>query len=454
MRVIRCGMRRSWIALGLGLPLAVAGLYALSRRGAPAGDAGTPTIAKLFASGAAAPAPASLAGLDITNISMADNVATAPLPSKRTARLTLDTNLQNAALGVLESHHIPEAAVVLMDVETGRVLVYANHVEEGSPRDLCAEATAPSASVFKIITGSALLEAGVTPSHKECYSGGEQRIHTRDLVSDPKRDRWCTTLTGAMGRSINTIFARLALRHLKPKGLEGTARTLGYGAPLPFDLPVQPSGLKIPEDSLGFARTSAGFWNTTLSPIHAAWLSATIARGGEPVRPVLVSDVVSSSGKVEHTATMGVSQKRVLKPEVAKSLTEMLDDTVLEGTSYRAFHDGRGKAFLPGVSVAGKTGTLSNANAKRHYTWFTGFAPSHPYMPPQSADGAAPMVNAPRQVAIAVLVVNKPTWQVKANVVAREVLRAYFAGYNLPGVSPPSARRVSDRRDPPTAKNR
>ena len=111
MRVIRCGMRRSWIALGVGLPLAVAGLYALSRRGAPAGDAGTPTIAKLFASGAAAPAPASLAGLDITNISMADNVATAPLPNKRTARLTLDTNLQNAALGVLESHHIPEAAV-------------------------------------------------------------------------------------------------------------------------------------------------------------------------------------------------------------------------------------------------------------------------------------------------------------------------------------------------------
>lgn len=437
-------MRRSWIALGVGLPLAITGLYALSRRGPATADGSAPAISKILSMGASKPAPASLAGLDLTKITMTGDAATAPLPGKRTARLTVDPALQTAALAVVESYHLPEAAVVLMDVESGRVLVYASHVEDGPPRDLAVEAGAPSASVFKIVTGTALLEAGVSPSHKECYSGGEQRIHARDLVPDPKRDRWCTTLTGAMGRSINTIFARLALRHLKPKGLEETAKALGYGAPLPFDVAVQPSGLRIPDEDLSFARTSAGFWNTTLSPIHAAWLSATVARGGEPVRPVLVSDVVSSSGKVEHTASTSVAQKRVMKEDAARAMTEMLDDTVLEGTSYRAFHDGRGKAYLPGVSVAGKTGTLANAAQKKHYTWFTGFAPSHPYTPPAAADGSTQMVTSPKQVAIAVLVVNKPSWQVKANVVAREVLRAYFAGYHLPGVTAPQARRASE----------
>ena len=64
--------------------------------------------------------------------------------------------------------------------------------------------------------------------------------------------------------------------------------------------------------------------------------------------------------------------------ETAAQLATMMEHTVSEGTSWRAFHDGRGGAFLPGVTVAGKTGTLTDAETKRYYTWFTGYAPSHP----------------------------------------------------------------------------
>jgi len=437
-------MRGSWLAFGVGVPIVLAlavATFARSSLRAEGAHGEPPSISKLVggsSAAASAPPAAPLTGLELVKMTVGDATATAPLPDKKIAHLTIDPVLQRATEAVMTMHHVPEASVVLMDVATGKILVYASHVETGPPRDLCVEATAPAASVFKLVTASALVEhAGLTADQRECYSGGEQRIVEKDLVPDPKRDRWCTTLAGAMGRSINTIFARLALKHLKPAILEGTAKSLGFGGVLPFDVPVQASAEHFPEDQLGFARTAAGFWNTTLSPIHAAWLSATIARGGEPVRPVLVADVADEGGKVVWTASSSMAQKRAIKQTTADAVTSMMESTVSDGTSYRAFHDPKGAAFLPNIGVAGKTGTLTDATNQRFYTWFTGFAPSHPIV---IADGDTPASTPPRQVAIGVLVVNNPTWAIKANLLAREVLRAYFASQKVPNVTSPQLR--------------
>lgn len=430
------------MALGLAVP-AVIGLGALAiNKGIRAEDAHDATLTKRLTGAAAAaaatapPAP-TLKGLDLTKITLGD-AATTPLPDGKLARLTVDPVLQKTASAIMSMHHVPEAAIVLMDVQTGKILVYVSHMEKGPLRDLNVEATAPAASVFKVVTGTALVEsAGLGPETKECYSGGEQRLNERDLVPDPKRDKWCSTLAGAMGRSINTIFARSALKHLKPHTLEEHAKSLGFGGPFPFDVPVQQSALKFPEDQLGYARTAAGFWNTTLSPLHAAWLSATVARSGEPVRPVLVNDVVDEKGKTLWVAPSGLGQKRAMKIETAQQVTTMMDTTVSDGTSYKAFHDKHGQSFLPGIAVAGKTGTLTDAQQGRFYTWFTGFAPSHPYVVQVKADGDE-KPTPPRQVAIGVLVVNNPTWSIKANLLAREVLRAYFAQQKVQGVTAPA----------------
>ncbi|HSY22409.1 MAG TPA: penicillin-binding transpeptidase domain-containing protein [Polyangiaceae bacterium] len=369
---------------------------------------------------------APVAGLDLLHIRPGPDGLIAPAGGG-TAALTLDPELQLAATRILAAHHLPEAAVVLMDVATGRVLVYANHVEDGPLRDLCAEASAPSASVFKIVTAAALVEdAHLGVDTKECYSGGEQRIVASDLTPDPARDRWCSTLAGAMGRSINAIFARLAKEHLEPQELEVMARRFGYGEALPFDVPVQASALHVPSESLDFARTAAGFWNTTMSPLEAIEISAIVARGGETVRPSIVASVASASGAVVWSAPDAGPAHRAIAKETAEQLATMMSHTVSEGTSYRAFHDGHGSAFLPGIAVAGKTGTLTHAETRQFYTWFTGFAP-------MKADPEVP------RVAIAVLVVNGPTWQVKANVVARDVLRAYFAANDVEGVTRPGA---------------
>jgi cell division protein FtsI/penicillin-binding protein 2 len=388
-----------------------------------------------------------LAGLDLLRMATDDGERVTAPTDAGTATLTVDADLQQTARRLMEARHLPEAAVVLMDVATGKLLVYASHVDKGKPRDLCTEATAPSASVFKVVTSAALIEeAHLTPDTRECYSGGEQRITAADLAPDPQRDRWCTTLAGALGRSINTVFARLAKDHLSPGQLEAMARRFGYGESPAFDVPVQPSGLHIPNEPLEFARTAAGFWNTTLSPLQAVEISAIVARGGETVHAAIVDQVVEKEGTVVDGTSPALPERgrnvkppaapaphRVMSHETAEQLTTMMEHTVSEGTSYHAFRDGRALPFLPGIAVAGKTGTLSSAESQRFFTWFTGFAPAHP----------APGV---RQVAVAALVVNGPSWQIKANVLARDVLRAYFAAQGAEGVTRPTIKAVARRR--------
>jgi cell division protein FtsI/penicillin-binding protein 2 len=373
--------------------------------------------------GSAVPSAAALAplvGVDLTKIALHEDGATAPAPLGRVARLTLNSELQRATQRVLREYALPEAAVVVLDPNEGKILVWASHIQQGPARDLCVESKAPAASVFKIITAAALVEtAGVPPDTRQCYSGGESRITSNDLVDDPKRDRWCATLGEAMGRSVNTVFARLAVKNLTPPSLTSMAQAFGFGESQPFDVPVAVSDVRIPEDRLGFARTAAGFWNTTMSPLEGALIAGTVANHGETVRPILIESVTDPSGTL-YEAPKHAVVRRTIRPETAAALTAMMETTTTNGTSYRAFRDLEGRAFLPNISIAGKTGSLTRAETQQFYTWFVGFAPSR-----------SP------EVAISVLAVNTPTWRAKANVIARDVLRAYFASRGASGVTRP-----------------
>ncbi len=435
-------MRRKILVVGVGGVLAGLGLFAWKSRPVPpdifVSDKDDPA-AKLSASrGGAASEPSlpSVAGLDLLRIGIDDKGAAAPASEDRMVRLTINPELQRTAIALMAAHHLPEAAVVMIDTATGHVLVYASHVDKGPPRDLCAEATAPSASVFKIITGATLVEeAHLTPETSQCYNGGgSEKLLPGDLVDDPRRDKYCVTLTSAMGRSLNPIFAKLAQKNLKPAQVEAMARKLGYGDPVPFDVPVQPSALNIPTEPLEFARTAAGFWNTTLSPMEAAWISTTVARGGEAVRPLIVRDVRDANGEIVYTSPAAPIVRRAIKAETAQALTTMMEYTVSDGTSFRAFHDDKSKPFIPHIAIAGKTGTLTDQPTNRFYTWFTGFAPSKP-------------LGDVRTVAIAVLVVNNPTWTVKANVIARDMMRAYFVQQNVPNVTKPSPTAIARHKE-------
>jgi penicillin-binding protein A len=417
---------KRWLGLAFAGALLCVAPLVLRRPGAPGpleapGD-NAEELAKLQSSDgsfAKNVTPPPLAGVDLRRVRVEGDAATAPAHGNRVARLTLDAGLQRHAERLVRDYEVPELAVVMADMK-GRVLVWASHRERGQGGDLCTDASAPAASVFKIATAAALVEqAGLGPDTRQCYWGGDHRIEAAHLVDNPRRDRSCVTLAQAMGHSTNAVFARLASKHLKPASLEATARALGFGDASPFDVPVEPNGLNVPDEALGFARTSAGFWNTTLSPVGAVSLALTVANRGQSVRPYVVERVTEGE-QVLFRAPPRYPTKRAIKPETAEAVTRMLETAVTEGTCYRAFHDAKGRAFLPNIAVAGKTGTLTRNETDQFYTWFVGFAPAR-----------AP------EVAIAVLAVNGSTWRVKANVVARDMLRAYFASKGAPGVTMP-----------------
>jgi cell division protein FtsI/penicillin-binding protein 2 len=293
---------------------------------------------------------------------------------------------------------------VLLEPSTGRVLAMAEHSQrEPGRRGLSLEARAPAASVFKIVTSSALLRRGFEPGAEVCYHGGQHRVQPSLLADDPRRDRRCLSLSSALGKSANVVFAKLADRALNATLLRAEADRFLFNRPIPFAQRVETSRAEIPEESFALATTAAGFGPVRLSPLHGAVVAAIIANGGVFVPPEVVA---SSSGAV---ARPTVEPWRVLDEPVAAELAAMMRTTVTEGTARRAFRAPRSRhSSMQGLTVAGKTGSLSEADPFRDYSWFVGFAP---------ADN-------PR-VAFAVVVVNDHNWRVKAPAVARAAVEAW-----------------------------
>jgi cell division protein FtsI/penicillin-binding protein 2 len=328
---------------------------------------------------------------------------------------------QRAANRLLRDGAVAEGAIVMTDVKTGRVLVWSNYSEEAPLRDLAREAFAPSASVFKIVTGAALVENGLTPATRECYRGGKSRVDDGDFIRDERRDKWCATLSEAMGRSLNVVFARHALDHLEKDEIESIASRLGWGREIPFDVPVEKSRLELPDEPNELARTAAGFWHTTMSPFQGANLATTIANDGEMIELHIVDKVRDGQGEMYQ----GPSERRVLgraiEEKTARAVTTMMESTVEHGTSFQTFHDRAGRSYLPDIPVAGKTGTLEGKGYL--FTWWVGFAP---------ADQP--------EIAVSVLVANRGDWKVKGTQVASDMLRVYFADKGRKGVVDPTAR--------------
>jgi peptidoglycan glycosyltransferase len=351
-----------------------------------------------------------LAGFDPSLARRVGDRYVSDLPSGRRAVLTLEPSWQRSVSALVAQHRIPRASVVVMDTDTGRVRVYVSWGEPGAP-DLARDATPPAASVFKIVTAGALVQAGMTADTETCFSGGWHRLTERDLAGDPRRDRDCVSLAQAFGRSANTVFARRAVERLNRAGLLAAARAWGYGESVPFDADVRAGALEMPEERLEFARASAGFWHSHLSPVHGATIAQGIARGGEMLRPWIVEQVQDAQGHVVQQHGAPRPWRRAVPAETAAALARMMTFSVSEGTATRAFHDPAGRPFLPGVEVGGKTGTLTAAAPFRAYTWFVGNA----------RDASA-------RVSFAVMVANDPVWRVKAATLARQVLQVVYRG--------------------------
>lgn len=328
----------------------------------------------------------------------------------RIAVLTLDPGIQRRVQAAMRRANEPGEATVVMDPKTGQVLAIADDGDEEMGRGLARRSYAWAASIFKVITAASLFEhSGVTPRTQTCYSGGGDGFNEDSLRDDAARDSLCISFERAMGLSANVVFGKLADRHLSPERLLRTAEDFAFNAQIPFEMPVEPSRIKLPSERVDFAMAAAGFRHSRLSPLHGALIQAAIANDGIMMVPTMVERVEDAHGKVLWTHTP-VVWREVTTPARAQQLRDVQASTCTTGTARADFNARPG--WPAAIRVWGKTGTLLNRRLDGTlptqaftYRWFTGIA--------QRAE---------RELVVSSLVVQNPTWEIRGTYLASEAV--------------------------------
>jgi peptidoglycan glycosyltransferase len=232
-------------------------------------------------------------------------------------------------------------------------------------------------STFKIVTASAALDTGAyTPESGfndpgYCIEYGK-RVNNYDTTSPFGH----VTFAQALQHSINSAFCEIG-KKLGPEVILDYARRFGFYADPPVDLPEGervPSGLYrngrlVPESQESKAdpgRLAFGQERMLVTPLQMAMVSGAIANKGVVMKPYLTDRVRKPDGStlVKFKPT---EYRRAVKPETADQVAAMMESVVAAGTGTAG--------AIPGVRVAGKTGTAETGVAGRNTTWFMSFAP-------------------------------------------------------------------------------
>ena len=286
--------------------------------------------------------------------------------------LTLDPNIQllieQQLDGLMKLSHAKNVTILAMDPKTGKILGMGtrptydpNHYDSTSPNDWINRAISMDyepGSTFKIVTGSAALEEGVITPDEPFYDPGYLHVGSKTI------ENWDTglrpagyyTFTEGMEQSSNVILAQVGQK-LGVADFYKFLKAYGFGERTGVDMAGEESGLLIPQDkvtNVNLATMAFGQTNM-VTPIQLLSALCTIANGGTLYKPYIVDKVTSSNGTVikqnEPTAV-----RQVISKETAEQMTNVLEHVVTNGTGYLA--------AIPGVKVAGKTGTAQVVNPK------------------------------------------------------------------------------------------
>lgn len=353
------------------------------------------------------PAPDGSPSVDLARMELHGDRYLAPMSDGRFAVLTIDPRIQAVAEKVLRRARAPRGAIVVTHPD-GRILALAGRRTEdptgagdgvADPR-VALDAWAPSASIFKVVSAAALVEAGVGRHDRVCFHGGLRSVVESNLT-DSREDRRCEDLAYGVAHSQNAIIAKLVHQHVAPTQLAEVARRFGFDRPMALPTPAAFGHAAVPtEKGVEFAKTAAGFTNVRLSAVGGAMVANTVATGGIAAAPRIVAATLDGATETPTGTPLG---ERVLEETVADEVAAMMAEACADGSAAKAFS---GRDRIPGVTVAGKTGTLSDTEPfYMQYSWFVGFA------------GAGKP-----QLSIAVLLGNPERWQIKAHTAARMVL--------------------------------
>ncbi len=243
----------------------------------------------------------------------------------------------------------------------------------------------PPGSTFKTITAAAALDDGVYKPDSTFYDPGyctEYGKPVKNALDQSGPESFGTVnLVEAYQHSINAVFCNIG-KTLGAKRILEEAKKFGFYSTPPLETPANArsaSGLYVkgklfdPSTSSGFSRVDPGrlaFGQEKMltTPLQMAMVASAIANKGVEMRPTLIKSVISPSGSVIRRLHPHV-YRVATKPSTAGALKNMMVEVVQAGTGTAA--------QIPGVVVAGKTGTAETCSCNTVYdAWFIFFAPA------------------------------------------------------------------------------
>lgn len=305
--------------------------------------------------------------------------------------ITADAALQRAALDALGDN---QGAVVALDPATGAVLASVSSpsfdparligddaaeqweellAADGEPlRDRATQELYAPGSTFKTVVAAAALDTGVAmpgtifadPVEFD-LPGSESTIS--NASNRPCNDGESATLLQALVRSCNTIFADLAIQ-IGAVDIGITAEALGFNQEIDYEWEIPEAvwdTATLADDPAALGQSGIGERDVRATPLHMAMVAAAVANDGVAVSPFAVRRIFDADGVT--LEELEISELgRAMTSETSQTLTQMMERVVTEGT-------GR-QAAVPGVRVAGKTGTATGQGDFSN-PWFIGFAP-------------------------------------------------------------------------------
>ncbi len=278
--------------------------------------------------------------------------------------LTLNSAIQNIAERELrrglDEYGARTGQIIVLEPLTGRILALASYpapdVNAFSTTKL-DEFTNPAislpyepGSVFKVVTLATGLDSGKISPGIIINDPGSVVIGGRTFYNSDRQGHGDVDLTGAMELSLNVVAAKIALS-TGAKTFYQYLHDFGFGSLSAVDLASEiPGTVKNPGDGIWYESdlgTNSFGQGIAVTPLQMANAVAVIANGGNLMRPYIVDRIIHSDGSVEYRSPRII--RRVIQPETAKTVTEILAHSIGKESS--------NKANLPGYKIAGKTGT-------------------------------------------------------------------------------------------------
>lgn len=292
--------------------------------------------------------------------------------------LTIDHDIQSQAHKLLRGK---KGSIVVMNPTTGEIYSMVSNPDfnpsnlqkewgeiiEDNDSPLLNRATMglyPPGSAFKVITLAGALDEMKITDEFNCT--GSINVEGYNLRNFNGVSHGTINLEDALAKSCNVTFAQLGLS-IGHNNLKDISEGFMLNKSIPFDLKTKTS--IFPKDKIDnpeLAASAIGQGNILVTPLHMAMVASAIANGGEMVRPILVNQVISSTGRL-----VSEEETKVLSRTISEEIAEDIKEAMV-----KAVHSGTGKkARIKNLRVAGKTGTAENSTGKSH-AWFIGFAPA------------------------------------------------------------------------------